>query len=121
MCSRFLLVCMLNFCFDKPIEIALGCFDSVLSNITCFLVCVLDYMLNFCFDKPIEIALGCFDSVLSNITCFLVCVLDYMLNFCFDKPIEIALGCFDTVFKQKRDRNYYRNSSFPPYKNIQNN
>ena len=84
---------MLDFCFDKPIGIALSCFNSVLSNITCFLVCVLDYMLNFCFDKPIEIALGCFDSVLSNITCFLVLVLD----FCFDKPIEIALGCFDSV------------------------
>ena len=84
---------MLDFCFNKPIGIALSCFDSVLSNITCFLVCVLDYMLNFCFDKPIEIALGCFDSVLSNITCFLVLVLD----FCFDKPIEIALGCFNSV------------------------
>ena len=60
-------ISMQDFCFDKPIGIALGCFDSVLSNITCFLVCVLDNMLNFCFNKPIEIALGCLDSVLSNI------------------------------------------------------
>ena len=87
---------MLDFCFAKPIEIALRCFASVLSNITCFLVCVLDYMLNFCFAKPIEIALGCFASVLSNITCFLVCVLDLYFN----KPIGIAVHCFDTVSKQ---------------------
>ena len=40
MCSRFYTIfSMQNFCFDKPIGIALSCFDSVLSNNACFLVC----------------------------------------------------------------------------------
>ena len=86
---------MLDFCFDKPIGIALSCFDSVLSNITCFLVCVLDNMLNFCFDKPIEIALGCFDSVLSNITCFLVCA-----GFLFRQTHRNSIELFRQCFKQ---------------------
>ena len=39
-CSRFYTIfSMQNFCFDKPIGIALCCFDSVLSNYACFLVC----------------------------------------------------------------------------------
>ena len=39
-CSRFYTIfSMQNFCFDKPIGIALCCFDSVLSNNACFLVC----------------------------------------------------------------------------------